>query len=144
MTGPARRWLAFAEEDLAFARYALDGGYFAQGCFHAQQAAEKAVKAAHYAAGARAVLGHSVRVLIQRLDPHVSALDGLIDSARELDLYYVPTRYPNGLDFGTPSEAFSKAQATKAVRMAAAIITATAEWILSGPFDDATNGAGTA
>ncbi len=40
----AARWLAQAENDLAFARYALEGGYFHQACFVAQQAAEKAMK----------------------------------------------------------------------------------------------------
>ena len=131
LTTPARRWLAFAREDLEFARYALDGGYFAHACFFSQQAAEKAVKAVHYAAGARSVLGHSVRMLIERLDPRVSTLDDLIESARELDLYYVPTRYPNGLDLGTPREAFSRTQAEKATGLTEALVTAAAEWISS-------------
>ena len=59
MTGAdeAGRWLQAAEDDLRFARFAANGGFFAQACFFAQQAAEKAVKAVHYAGGARAVLG---------------------------------------------------------------------------------------
>lgn len=60
----ARRWLASAEDELEFARYSARGGYSAHACFAAQQAAEKAVKAVHYAAGARMVLGSSVRSLI--------------------------------------------------------------------------------
>lgn len=125
MTGFARDWLASAEDDLEFALYALEGGYFAQACFHAHQAAEKAVKAVHHAGGARAVLGHSVRALIERLEPRVDVLDRLIDTTRELDLYYIPTRYPNGLDSGTPREAFSESQAKRAVRIAAAVVEAT-------------------
>ncbi len=35
-----QRWLAQADNDLAFARYALDGGFFHQACFVAQQCAE--------------------------------------------------------------------------------------------------------
>ena len=120
----ARRWLQAAEEDMRFARFAADGEFFAQACFSAQQAAEKAVKAVHYAGGARAVLGHSVRGLIERLGQRGPALGALIEQARELDLYYVPTRYPNGLEEGTPGEAFSKAQADRAIESAAAIVTA--------------------
>ena len=120
----AGRWVQAAEDDLRFARFAADGGYFAQACFFAQQAAEKAVKAVHYAGGARAVLGHSVRGLIERLDPRAPALDALMEEARELDLYYVPTRYPNGLEEGTPAEAFSKAQAERAIESAAGIVAA--------------------
>lgn len=120
----ARRWLAAAREDLAAARHLEVGGFFASACFHAQQAAEKAVKGVHYGRGARAVLGHSVRELIERLEPSVRSLDELLDGARELDLLYVPTRYPNGLEAGTPGESFSAAQATRALAQAEAIVEA--------------------
>jgi HEPN domain-containing protein len=49
----------------------------------------------------------------------------LLDAARELDLLYVPTRYPNGLASGTPSQAFSAAQSTRAFDLAARLIDAT-------------------
>ncbi|WP_419948031.1 HEPN domain-containing protein [Candidatus Palauibacter sp.] len=120
----ARRWLEVAEEDLAFARYAEDGKYHAQACFASQQAAEKAVKAIHYARGARAVLGHSVRNLIERLDPRSPELDARLDDARDLDLYYVPTRYPNGLDAWTPATGFGRPQAERALAAAEAIFEA--------------------
>ena len=120
----ARRWLDTAEEDLRCARHDAAGGFFAQACFGAQQAAEKAVKAVHFAGGARTILGHSVRGLIDRLASRVPALETLREEARELDLYYIPARYPNGLDSGTPGEAFSEHQATRAISNAAAIITA--------------------
>lgn len=125
----ARRWQRAADEDLRFARFAADGGFFAQACFFAQQAAEKAVKAVHYARGARAVLGHSVRSLIERLGRNAAELEALLDAARELDLYYVPTRYPNGLEDGTPAEAFSETQAARAIKGATAIVAATGKQI---------------
>jgi HEPN domain-containing protein len=120
----ARRWLDTAEEDLRCARHDAAGGFFAHACFGAQQAAEKAVKAIHFAGGARTILGHSVRSLIDRLGSRVPALDALREESRELDLYYIPARYPNGLDVGTPGEAFSEHQATRAIANAAAIIAA--------------------
>lgn len=120
----AERWLAAAEEELATARHLVAGGFHAPACFHAQQGAEKAVKAVHYARGARTVLGHNVRALIEALAPRVPALDELLDAARELDLLYVPTRYPNGLAAGTPAEAFSAAQARRALGHAEAVVEA--------------------
>jgi HEPN domain-containing protein len=122
----AQRWLASAREDLSYARYAASGGHHAPACFHAQQAAEKAVKAMHYLQGARAVLGHTVRALIQSLDPRSAALEGLLDAARELDLFYVPTRYPNGLDEGTPGQAFAAAHSSRAIELATRIVDAAA------------------
>ncbi len=120
----ARRWLQAAREDLAAARHLASGGFHAPACFHSQQAAEKAIKALHYSRGARAVLGHSVRGLIERLEPREGTLAGLLDAARELDLLYVPARYPNGLDQGTPAEAFGEAQSGRASELAAAIVDA--------------------
>jgi HEPN domain-containing protein len=114
----ADRWLVAARDDLESARYLASGGRHAPACFFSQQAAEKAVKAVHYGQGARSVIGHNVRALVAKLSPRDSRFDALIDSARELDLFYVPTRYPNGLDGGTPAEAFSAAQSTRAIDLA--------------------------
>jgi HEPN domain-containing protein len=120
----AQRCLGAAREDLAAARHLATGGFHAPACFHSQQAAEKAVKALHYARGARAVLGHNVRSLIEQLEPAAPALRALLDAARELDLLYLPARYPNGLDRGTPAEAFGEAQSQRAQQLAAAIVEA--------------------
>ena len=118
----ARRWLDTAHQDLAFAHHAAAAGFHAPACFHAHQAAEKAMKALHYARGARAVYGHGIRQLIERLDN--PDLGGLLGGARELDLLYLPTRYPNGLDDGTPEEAFSSEQSSRALGFADEIVAA--------------------
>jgi HEPN domain-containing protein len=114
----AKRWLEAAREDLGYARHAAAGGYHAPASFFAQQAAEKAVKVIHYLRGARAVIGHSVRALIEQLEPPEPALHALLDAARELDLLYIPTRYPNGLASGTPGAAFGSAQSKRAIDLA--------------------------
>ena len=123
----ARRWLAAARDDLAYAQHAADGGFHAPACFHAQQAAEKAVKAVHYGRGAKAVLGHSVRSLIEALSPREPALDDQRDAARELDLFYITSRYPNGLEAGTPAQAFSATQSSRALALAHQVVDAAAE-----------------
>jgi HEPN domain-containing protein len=118
-----RRWLEQAENDLAFARHALAGDFFHQVCFIAQQAAEKALKAAHFAALAK-VLGHSVVGLLARLVNEHPGLEPLRDLAAELDLYYIPTRYPNGLVEGTPYQVFTRAQAERALSGAETVVAA--------------------
>lgn len=129
----ATRWLASAKDDLEFARLAAANAFHAQACFHAQQAAEKAVKAVHFSRGARSVIGHSVRRLIESLDPRSVSLDQFVDGARELDLFYIPARYPNGLDTGTPKEAFSAAQSSRALAHAAAIVNDTESILAKSP-----------
>src|SRR5438874_10909306 len=90
-----QRWLAQAENDLAFAALASREGYFAQACFNSQQAAEKALKAFLYSRGAEQVFGH-----------------------------YVATRYPNSLPGGIPAQAFARPEAERALEMAREVMAA--------------------
>ena len=123
----ARRWLDTARQDLDYAEFGAGGGYHAHACFNAHQAAEKAVKAVHYAGGARIVLGHSIRQLTENLN--IPSLAALLPAARELDLYYVPSRYPVGPGDGTPHEAFSSDQSSGALGLADDIVAAAARII---------------
>ena len=98
-------------------------GFFAQGCFVCQQAAEKALKALHYLRGARVVLGHSLVELLDAIVEDHPALGPLREVAQQLDQYYIPTRYPNGLPGGAvPSDVFTQRQAEAAVVGARAMI----------------------
>ncbi len=123
----ARRWLDTAREDLECARFAADISFHAHACFNAHQAAEKAIKAIHYAKGARMVLGRSIRQLIESV--HIPSLASLLPAARQLDLYYVPSRYPVGPGDGTPHEAFSSDQSSGALGLADEIVATAARTI---------------
>jgi len=91
----ASRWLADAEEDLRVASDLLELGHYAASCFHSQQAAEKAVKAALYAHEVEA-RGHSVRRLLELLHEMAGAdVEDLMEAATLLDRHYAPPRYPN-------------------------------------------------
>jgi HEPN domain-containing protein len=114
----AARWLAQAESDLAFAELGLRERFFAQACFVCQQSVEKALKALHYLGGARVVLGHSIVELLDTLVAQHVDLADLREGAQQLDQYYVPTRYPNGLPGGVPAEMFTRGQAEEAVSLA--------------------------
>ena len=123
--GEARRWLLTARGDLESARVLSAGGRWAHACFHAHQAAEKALKALWY----RLDLdpwGHSVRRLLDELavgSPETQhALRDLTDAASELDQFDIPTRYPNGLPDLTPEQAFTNAMADRADALASSIL----------------------
>ena len=120
----AERWLRQAGSDLAFAELGAREGFPAQACFTSQQAAEKALKAILYLSGARFVPGHSLVELLARAAAGTDSLLHLRDSACQLDQYYIPARYPNGLPGGIPAEVFTDAQAEDAVVRARAFIVA--------------------
>jgi HEPN domain-containing protein len=102
MSGRAADWFRQAEADLEHARRAQRDTDYEWACFAAQQAAEKAAKAAHAALGQEA-WGHVVTELLEALRSHVPEIDStLLDRTRALDKLYIPTRYPNGLAAGPP------------------------------------------
>ncbi|HEC35118.1 MAG TPA: HEPN domain-containing protein [Anaerolineae bacterium] len=123
----AERWFRQAVYDLQVARHAEHGRFHFAACFHAQQAAEKALKARRYAQGERIVLGHSVLRLAEEcagVDPRFK------DVARKcgrLDLFYIPARYPNGLPGGIPADVYTEAEAELALRLAQQVLDLVAE-----------------
>ena len=118
----SRDWMAQAKRDLEHAAKDVADGYYEHACFEAQQAAKKAVKAVYMRLHAEAS-GHRVARLLEEVDPGASRPPSeLIDDAKLLDQYYVPTRYPNGFESGAPMEFFTKEQASDAVRRADKII----------------------
>jgi len=95
----------------------------ATACFHAQQSAEKALKAILYSSGERVVLGHSLAALGEAVQSHSGSFAELAPEVSKLDRYYIPTRYPNSLPEGTdPSSAFDGADAAVAMQSAAAAV----------------------
>ena len=107
-----------AENDLDWAHHSLSGGFFSQTCFIGQQAAEKALKAFCYSKGYDLVKSHSLFQIVRSLDE-----DGDLEvNAKELDLYYISGRYPDAFPAGAPFELITKAQATRALAAAEAIV----------------------
>jgi len=118
----AGRWVLQAQGDLDDARYSAAGRRFNLACFLAQQSAEKALKALLYSAGAEAVWGYSVAELCQDIIAIHPDLAPLAAIGGPLDKYYIPTRYPNGLPGGIPSDAFVSADAQMAISMAEQVL----------------------
>lgn len=68
------------------------------------------------------MLGHALVELLDALVPAHPPLARLREVAQQLDQYYVPTRYPNGLPGGVPADVFTKRQAEEAIAGARDII----------------------
>jgi len=107
-------WIKQAERDIEKAKLDAQWGYYEWACFTSQQAAEKAVKAVFQKLNAE-TWGHGIKPLLENLPSEVQG--DLIDAARRLDKFYIPTRYPNGLPSGIPHEE----EAEQAIKDAEAI-----------------------
>ena len=113
-----QRWLKQAKDDLKVAKWSLQGNLYANTCFMAQQASEKAFKAYCYLKGERAVLGHSLLELLRKCSKYEEAFNSLEKESKRLDKYYIISRYPNGLPGLVPSEYFDEDEAKGAIRLA--------------------------
>lgn len=115
-------WFRQAEADLEHARHSSHLAHYEWSCFAAHQAAEKALKAVFLKHGMDA-WGHTLTVLISNIPETVSPPDeSLINYARILDKFYIPTRYPNGFDFGAPTDYYTEEEAHNAIIQAEAIL----------------------
>jgi HEPN domain-containing protein len=114
-------WMAQAEQNPAHAEASQDLGHYNWACFAAQQAAEASVKALHLH-HKQDIWGHLIRTLLQKLPDQVAVSPRLLDLARVLDAYYIPTRYPNGHESGTPAVNYGAIQSDEAIRCAREII----------------------
>jgi HEPN domain-containing protein len=65
-----------------------------------------------------------VEQLCERAGRHDAAFAALRPRVGGLDLYYLPTRYPDGLPGGLPDEAFDQEQADRAIERAAEVLQA--------------------
>ena len=114
-------WFDQAVRDLEHAADARGAGRHEWACFAAHQAAEKAVKALHLHCGQEA-WGHVVAKLLRELPARSSAPSALLDRARVLDTFYIPTRYPNSHAEGPPFEHYGSLQSEEAIRYAGEIV----------------------
>jgi HEPN domain-containing protein len=119
MTDRSKDWLAQAERDLEQARASQRDGRHEWACFAAHQSAEKGLKALHLRFKQEA-WGHVVARLLRELP--VSVAEDLLEKAKVLDGFYIPTRYANGHPEGAPFEHYGIIQSTDAIRYAGEIL----------------------
>jgi HEPN domain-containing protein len=110
-----------AEADLRHAHHARDAGDHDWAAFASHQAAEKAIKAVFQKLHLDA-WGHTLSVLLENLPQHARPHSTLVDSAKELDKHYIPTRYPNGFERGAPVDFYTLGEAERCIGQAEAIL----------------------
>lgn len=116
VAGSPQDWLQFARADLAMAAGPLpEGGLHELLCFHAQQAAEKSIKAVLLCSGRPFGRTYSIERLVDLLPESMARPPELIEAAR-LTSYAVMSRYP-GLAERTTEE-----DTREAVRLAGAVV----------------------
>ena len=90
----AREWISRARSDLALARAKGEGIYLEDLCFHAQQAAEKAIKALLIRHRIEFPYVHDLAALLILLEKATGELPDSIRRAARLTRFAVQTRYP--------------------------------------------------
>lgn len=115
-----KTWLEFADYDLKTAKWNFDGKIFTSACYASQQAAEKALKALILSKGKVAPKVHSLDRLISELKQLKTGIDKIEEDAKNLDKYYISTRYPG--QYGGPSGLYDEDDAATAISSAENIL----------------------
>jgi len=93
--GSPADWMVRARSDLAFARSPLpEGAVYEDLCFHAQQAAEKAIKAVYRSRGRPFRYTHDIEDLLDGLKREGVAIPSQVEGASDLTSFAWETRYP--------------------------------------------------
>ena len=94
-SGSPREWLAYAKSDLVMAQTKTEGVLPEMGCFHAQQAAEKCIKAVLISLGIDFPYTHDIAHLATLVDQSKVEFTSALEDAIELTQYAVLARYPS-------------------------------------------------
>ena len=117
------KWLKQSEADLKAARDSLNSQNFEWSCFQSQQSGEKALKALLYDKGYTSIITHSLKELVRECSKLDASFNKLSKVARTLDMFYIPTRYPNGLGGDlAPAEFYEREDAEQCVSSAESIL----------------------
>lgn len=117
--GSSSDWLARAKGDLAIAKAPLpEGAFWEDLCFHAQQAAEKAIKAIFVQHGLTFRSTHDLDELITGLKTFGRSIPAAVEESIVLTSYAWEARYPG------VSEPVTRDEYLEAVRLAEIVV----EW----------------
>lgn len=118
------RWLTQAKDEFEDAEELRKRGRFYLALFHFQQATEKAFKAYLYLKVKSVEVFHTHSVdELAKMAVEIDSDFKEVASAKKLDRYYIPTRYPNGLPGGVPSRYFDDPkEAEEAMQLAKSAI----------------------
>ena len=122
MNARPNAWMHQAQQDLALAQLAQENGFYAAACFHASQAAEKALKSALLELGLEPPFTHVLNTLVSMLrEAGINTQDLEKLTLRQLSRMAVQSRYP--MDATPASELFDQEDADQALMTATDVIT---------------------
>ena len=119
-------WLMFAREDLQMANLAIQNQIYNQACFHAQQCAEKALKALLACSGNTPPKIHRLVDLVNLLNPN--PLDTINLDVQLLDRFYLSTRYPGTVPNSEDLVGVEDAQ--ECIRIATQVLETVSEYMI--------------
>ena len=126
--GSPRDWLRRARSDLALAKVALPAGVLYEDlCFHAQQAAEKAIKSVYRSAGREFRYTHDLDELLDGLQRNGVPIPEAVQEAATLTEFAWQARYPG------PAEPVSDADYQRAVTVAERVVECAEIVLKEGP-----------
>jgi len=126
------KWLKQSEADLKAAKDSLEDGNYEWSCFQSQQCGEKALKAYLYEKGYTSIMTHMLKELVNECIKHDESFKILMNDARTLDMFYIPTRYPNGLGGDlAPTEFYERYDAERCINSAELILSTVKKLLIS-------------
>ena len=114
-------WYEQGKRDMERALLDFQYKYYEWTCFTSQQSSEKVIKALALRLGFN-IWGHSLTEMFKVLSGKIDIPERVIELAKLLDMYYIPSRYPNGFPSGKPADYFIERQAKEAIDAAGDII----------------------
>ncbi len=120
MSDAANEWLFFAKQDLQVAHILLHEEIYTQVCFHSQQCVEKSLKAVIAHQGHAPPRIHAITDLLKLIPASLAAT--LPAKIIQLDLLYMPTRYPDTLPGTFPDGLPNQQQAQETLEWAQEVL----------------------
>ncbi len=114
-------WIKQAEFDFETAETLVQHEKYAWVCFISHQVAEKALNAFLESLN-KPGWGHDLTDLIIKLQDSIDIPEELVNACARLNLYYIPTRYPDAFSSGSPSEKFTRSQSNQAIKDAKEVL----------------------
>lgn len=117
------RWLASAGDAAETARLLAGLGRHNDACFHAEQAAQLALKGLLHGLGLPA-WGHDLVELARRCAAELAGMwpPETTSVLVRLSRHYIPTRYPDAQPGGTPAEHYGREDSAEALRQAQSVL----------------------
>lgn len=111
-------WLNQAENDLRWTMHNINGSFYPEAGFTAQQASEKALKYYLLSNGKELKKIHDLTVLIQDCMDIDQEFKRFLSESPKISYYYIESRYPPIV----PTEAINKVEALEAYNFAQTLI----------------------